>query len=122
MLKQIEGEKEEKEALSEEVNEHKKKVKSEQSIKSKYKKKFVEERTINKHLNTVVESEDNLTLRDDDSSHRYSNNVRQTYYALQGEASIAATNCSKVVEIVGKHVQHRISRKSAKCLDIFKFQ
>ena len=104
LLKQIEGEKKENEALSEEVNELKKKVKSEQSIKSKYKKKFAEERTINKHLNTVVESEDNLTLSDDDSSNRYSNNVRQTYYALQGEANVAATNCSKVVEIVGKHM------------------
>ena len=64
----------------------------------------MEERTINKHLNIVVESEDNLTLQDDDSSHRYSNNVRQAYYALQVEANVAETNCSKVVEIVGKHL------------------
>ena len=103
LLKQAEGDKEEKKVLSKEVNSLKRKIKSEQSLKSKYKKKFAEQRTINSDLNKMLES-DNLTLRNDGSSHRYSDNVRRTYYALQGEANVAATNCSKVVEIVSKHL------------------
>ena len=47
---------------------------------------------------------DNITPRNDGSSHRHSDNVRQTYNALQGEAHVVATNCSKVVEIESKHL------------------
>ncbi|GFS08823.1 hypothetical protein ElyMa_001283800, partial [Elysia marginata] len=103
LLKQAESGQENHEMLSKKINSLKRKVKSEQSIKSKYKKKFQEQRTINSDLNSMLETDD-VTLRTSGSSHRYNDNVRQTYYALQGEANVAATNCSKVIEIVANHL------------------
>ncbi|GFO10613.1 hypothetical protein PoB_003711800 [Plakobranchus ocellatus] len=47
---------------------------------------------------------DDIRLHNIGSSHRYSDNMRQTCYALQGEANVAATNCSHVVEIFAKHL------------------
>ena len=91
--------------LSKKVDELAKMVKSEQSVKSEYKKSLMEQEEISSNLHSVLQFDfdRNYVLRDEGSSHRYLDKVRKTFYTLQGEANVAATKCSKVIEIVAKH-------------------
>ena len=80
------------------------KLKTEQTLKSKYKLACTDQTKIISDLTDMLERENNIKMREEGSSHRYSNNIRQTYYALQGEGNVAASNCSSVVATVAKHM------------------
>ncbi|GFO41302.1 hypothetical protein PoB_006780700 [Plakobranchus ocellatus] len=88
------------------VNKLKVKLKSEQTLKAKVKSSLNKQKCLTKNLQIMLQEDkyDKTVLRHTGSTHRYLDHVRQTYYALQGEANVAATNCSKVVEIVAKHM------------------
>ncbi|GFO35966.1 hypothetical protein PoB_006247100 [Plakobranchus ocellatus] len=78
----------------------KSKVKEEQNLKSYYKASFRKEKEKTCELNKMLTFDfentiENIKIREDGSSHRYSDDVRKTFYALQGEANVPATNCSK---------------------------
>ncbi|GFO13038.1 hypothetical protein PoB_003954300 [Plakobranchus ocellatus] len=79
------------------------KLKSEQTLKAKVKSSLNKQKCLNKDLQIMLQ-DDKTVLRHTGSTHRYLDHVRQTNCALQGEANVAATNCSKVVEIVAKHM------------------
>ena len=53
----------------------------------------------------MLSSEDtDISIIHPGSSHRYSDNIRKTYYALQGEANVSASNCSKVVSTFAREL------------------
>lgn len=86
----------------------KKKIKSEQDMKHRYRKKLdvlSEENTL--YLSEInrekVEDDITLTQREDKCT-MYSDNIRELYMALQGEANVAASQASKVVMLVAKHL------------------
>ena len=82
-------------------------LKHEQTIKSKYKSSIIDLKNKNKELSELISlenEEDKLKLREDGSSHRYSDQVRKTYYALQGEANVSASQCRKVVSTVAREL------------------
>ena len=86
----------------------KKKIKSEQDMKNKYKKKSdllteEKERCLSA-LNSVKSEEDIVLTQKEEKCVMYSDNVRQLYMALQGEANVAASQASKVVQLVSKHL------------------
>lgn len=89
----------------------KQKVKSEQSIKSKYKKekdmlKDDKERCLYalNHLEDVHE----ITLKE---KGKYTDDVRQLYMSLMGEANVSSVQASKTVQLVAKHLFHTMLKK-----------
>ena len=50
------------------------------------------------------EESNDVKLRESGGSHRYSDNIRKTFYALQGEANVSSTNCAKVIATVSKYL------------------
>ena len=86
--------------LVSQINSLKCNLKAQQSVKSKYKSMNKNLKFQNKQITSFLTSEnesEKLKLREDSSSHRYSDAVRRCYYALQGEGNVSASNCSKVV-------------------------
>ncbi|GFN81880.1 hypothetical protein PoB_000838600 [Plakobranchus ocellatus] len=99
-------------SLREEVYNLKKKIKTEQTVKSKYKIACKEKSAINADLSDMLESEKiQLQVKEEGKRQRYSDNIRQTFYALQGEGNVAASNCSNVVATVAKHMFGTILNK-----------
>ena len=77
-------------------------------MKNKYKKKSEllaeeKERCLSA-LNSVKSEEDIVLTQKEEKCIMYSDNVRQLYMALQGEANVAASQASKVVQLVSKHL------------------
>lgn len=97
----------------------KRKVENEQAQKSKWKAKF---QKLDKSL-VVDEPRDCDSDLDDTSltnlrealNNKFTSNVRLTYMALQGEADVPASKCSKVVDIVSKHL-HGKTLKGLPCV------
>ena len=79
--------------MKETVETLKKRVKSEQSIKSKYKNDFKKVANINDDLSDMLKKESEVKIREDGSSHRYSDDIRRAFYTLQGQDNVAASNC-----------------------------
>ena len=103
--KELEIEKTKSSELNKSLQESKFKLKNEQTVKSKLKTSLNEEKTKNSELLTMLACDEvKVKIREEGSSHRYSDNIRQTFYALQGEAGVSAGNCSKVVQTVAKHL------------------
>ena len=92
--------------MKETVETLKKRAKSEQSIKSKYKNDFKKVVNINNDLCDMLEKESEVKIREDGSSHRYSDDIRRAFYTLQGQDNVAASNCSAVVSTVAKILFH----------------
>ena len=92
--------------LQSDIDETKKKLKYEQTMKSKYKSSLCEEKSKNSDLSFMLahEPDGELKMRVEGSSHRYTDEVRKTFYALQGESNVPAGNCSKIVETVAKNL------------------
>ena len=85
----------------------KRQLKTEQTLKSKYKKQNEETLMISQ---AILESEDASPDRKsvvklkvgNKSKNAFTDDVRLTYMALQGEGNVAASNCSNVINIVSK--------------------
>ena len=93
--------------LNSELKKVKHNLKSEQTLKSKYKTSNNDLRNKNKDLLkqlSIEKDENKLQLREGGSSHRYSDPVRKCFYALQGEANVSAINCRKVVSTVAREL------------------
>ncbi|GFS24279.1 hypothetical protein ElyMa_003411500, partial [Elysia marginata] len=97
-------------ALKSEIESLKKQVKSEQTMKSGYKRKCAEMEMV---ADVILSSENDVPEKGKDeddvvmkgaTNNVYSDSVRLTFMALQGEANVAASNCSKVVNIVSKYL------------------
>ena len=101
MAQEINDERAKTSVLSQKVDRLKSKIKLEQSLKSEVKTQLSEQRSINAELNKILQyGKKKIALRDEESSHRYLDHVRQAYYyALQGEANVSATYCSKVLRL-----------------------
>ena len=86
----------------------KRQMKSEQTMKSDYKKKL-EDLKMTAEVLLETEFDENpsapkhVELKGS-CNNVFSNDVRLTYMSLQGEASVSASNCSKVINIVSKYL------------------
>lgn len=99
-------------ALKNKVVELKIKIKNEQSKRSKMLQNLqVMEKDLNANkdrveflLNNSDTSTDCIQLREVGTGRRFTEAVRLTYMALQGDANVSAENCAKVVQIVSKKI------------------
>ena len=83
----------------------KKKVKSEQTMKSGYKKELDDVKMTAEIL--LGSEEDKKPVLKANTKNAFSDDVRLTFMALQGEANVSASNCSKVVNIVSKFLYNQ---------------
>ena len=107
LTQKLEDEQSKNKALTECIENLKLKMKNEQSLKSKLKISL--RKTKHSDLTEILMSDGDsepFTTKEHCSSHRFSNDIRKTFYTLQGEGNVVACNCSKVVSTVAKHLFH----------------
>ncbi|GFO41868.1 hypothetical protein PoB_006837300 [Plakobranchus ocellatus] len=71
-------------------------------MKAQYKKKWKDEQSVTSHQIDSESKSHQLQLKS--FRNKYSDQVRLTYMALQGEANVAAENTTKVVQIVARYL------------------
>ncbi|GFO35080.1 hypothetical protein PoB_006158500 [Plakobranchus ocellatus] len=92
--------------LNKEINVLKAKVKVERTTKLRLQKRLQNEKSTTAALCEVIKDDDDdkeIKLKEE-RFNQFSDNVRLTYMTLQGEANVAASNCTKVVQIVAKNM------------------
>lgn len=86
------------------LSELKRKVDNEQALKSKWKRKYKDLEDSLIDVTEEPEQDESLTNLRESRHNKFTSDVRLTYMALQGEADIPASKCSKVVDIVSRHL------------------
>ncbi|GFN87124.1 hypothetical protein PoB_001363000 [Plakobranchus ocellatus] len=92
--------------LKEEINLLKSKIKIEQTSKLRYLNELKTEKSTTATLMDAIKADEGdrqIKVREE-KYNQFSDNIRLTYMALQGEANVAASNCTKVVQIVSQHM------------------
>ena len=96
----------EKENMKKEIDELRSKVRTQQTLKQRFKTKLQHEKSTTALLLDTINADEEikrLKLKEE-KFNQYSDSVRLTDMCLQGQANVAASNCSKVIQIVAKYM------------------